>query len=78
MTYTVVGDSNRSSWQTYSILGDKGVDLFDGDDLPHQHTQPLWVQEVKVTQLCLKVAVVQEYATLVKKIDGLQYNEIKS
>ena len=63
---------------TYTILGDEGVNLFDGNDLPHQQTQPLGVKEVKITQLSLKVTVVQEYTTLVKKMDGLQYKEMAS
>ena len=43
----------KSHRVTYSILSDEGIDLFDGDDLTHQHTEPLWIKKEEVTQLRL-------------------------
>ena len=59
---------------SYSIFCES-VDLLDGDNLSHEHTEPLWIKEVEVTQLCLHVAVVKEYTTLMKKVDGLKQNK---
>ena len=68
-TYTV--DEETNIRLSYSVFCEC-VDLFDGDDLSHECAEPLWIQEVELTQLRLNIAVVKEYTTLVKKVDGLK------
>ena len=37
----------------------------------HECTQPLWVQEVQLTQLALQVIIVKEDSTLMEEMDSL-------
>ena len=46
--------------------------MFDCDDLSHQHTEPLRIKEVQITQLRLYIIVMQEHPTLMEEIDCLQ------
>ncbi len=57
---------------THPLLADERVDLRDGDNLRHEHTQPLGVEEVELTQLGLEVTVVEEHPTLMQKSDSLR------
>ena len=57
---------------THPLLADERVDLRDGDNLRHEHTQPLGVEEVELTQLGLEVTVVEEHPTLMQKSDCLR------
>ena len=45
--------------------------MFEGDDMCHESAQPLGVQEVQFTQLCLQVTVMKDHARLVEKLDSL-------
>ena len=38
---------------THPLLADEGVNLRNGDDLGHEHAQPLWVEEVELAELGL-------------------------
>ena len=45
--------------------------MFEGDDVSHESAQPLWVQEIQLTQLGLQITVVENNPTLVQELDGL-------
>ena len=56
---------------THPLRADKGVYFWYSNDVGHECAQPLWVQEVQLTQLALQVIIVKEDSTLVEEIDSL-------
>ena len=56
---------------TDPLFVNEGVDLWDGDDLGHETAQPLWFQEIELTQVTLHIRVVEQHPRLMEESDRL-------
>lgn len=45
--------------------------MLESDDMSHEGTEPLRIQEIELTQLGLQVTVMEDDSTLMKKLNGL-------